>query len=310
MGNLVLYVITVLIWGSTWIAIEFQVDEAAVEATLLYRFSLASVIMLGYCLWRKIPLSFSIRDHAFILLLALLNFSINYIILYEAQKYLTSAMASIAFSTLLLLNILNTRIFFGTRIQPKVYVGAVIGITGILVLFYPTIAIQTYDQTALIGLVLALGGTLVASLGNMVSVRNSRSGMSILAVNAWGMIYGTLVLAAIIWVMDIQLVIPSASSYWISLVYISIFGTVIAFACYFMLMSNIGPERASYVIVLFPVIAIIISIFVEDFQITSYVVSGFLLVALGNLLVLTPTEKLPFVRNFVARNAAETDSAT
>ena len=120
MKNSMLYIVTVLIWGSTWIAIEYQINEAPVEVTLLYRFIIAFAIMLAYALWKKIPLAFDRKQHGFFVLLALLNFSMNYYILYEAQKYLNSAMTSIAFSTMLLVNIINTRIFFGVKIKPKV----------------------------------------------------------------------------------------------------------------------------------------------------------------------------------------------
>ena len=292
MKNTLLYITTVLIWGSTWIAIEFQIGEAPVEVSLLYRFAFASFLMFIFCLWRKLPLRFNAKDHAYILLLAIMNFSINYLILYEAQKYLDSAMTSIAFSTLLLVNIINTRLFFGVKIKPRVYVGAIIGLVGIVMLFLPTIMAKDYNQNAISGLVLALMGTIVASFGNMVSVRNSRQGLPILAANAWGMFYGTITMVVIIWYQGINLTIPSSSSYWLSLSYLSIFGTVIAFASYFNLLKNLGPEKASYVIVLFPVVAIIISIFVEDFQLTGYIIGGFLLVAMGNLLVLTPLEKI------------------
>ncbi|PCJ48835.1 MAG: EamA family transporter [Gammaproteobacteria bacterium] len=297
MKNTLLYIVTVLIWGSTWIAIEFQIDEAPVVITLFYRFAFAFLLMLIFALWRKLPLSFKAKDHGFFFLLALMNFSMNYFILYEAQKYLNSAMTSIAFSTMLLINIINTRIFFGVRIKPKVYLGAVVGLAGIFLLFYPTIAAQNFDRSSLIGLVLVLAGTLVASLGNMVSVRNSRNGLPILSANTWGMFYGSAILLAVIMIRDVSFVFPATTSYWISLSYVTIFGTVIAFASYFMLLRNLGPERASYVIVLFPVVAIIISIFVEDFQITPYVLGGILLVALGNIIVLTPLEKLPFFKS-------------
>ena len=292
MKNTFLYIITVLIWGSTWIAIEYQIDEAPVEVTLFYRFAAAFLIMMIYCLWRKLPMSFSAKDHGFFILLAVLNFSMNYFILYEAQKHLNSAMTSIAFSTMLLMNIINTRLFFGTPIKPKVYLGALVGLAGIVMLFYPTIAAQNFDESSLAGLILALSGTVVASFGNMVSVRNSRQGLPVLSANAWGMLYGSLIMLGLIWTLDISFVLPAVTSYWVSLSYVAVFGTVIAFASYFMLLNNIGPERASYVIVLFPVIAIIISIFVEDFQITGYILGGILLVGLGNLLVLAPIEKM------------------
>jgi len=292
MKNSLLYIVTVLIWGSTWIAIEFQIDEAPVEVTLFYRFTAAFLIMMVYCLWRNLTMSFTVKEHGFFFLLAMLNFSMNYFILYEAQKYLNSAMTSIAFSTMLLMNIINTRLFFGSPIKPKVYLGALVGLAGIVMLFYPTIAEQNFDRSSLIGLILVLSGTVVASFGNMVSVRNSRHGLPVLSANAWGMLYGSLIMLAMILARDISFVLPTVSSYWVSLSYVTIFGTVIAFASYFMLLNNMGPERASYVIVLFPVVAIIISIFVEDFQITGYILGGIILVGFGNLLVLAPIEKI------------------
>jgi drug/metabolite transporter (DMT)-like permease len=307
MKNTLLYIVTVLIWGSTWIAIEYQIDEAPVEVTLFYRFALAFTIMLIFSLWRKIPLSFNAKNHGFFILLALMNFSMNYFILYEAQKYLNSAMTSIAFSMMLLMNIVNTRLFFGVRIKPKVYLGAFIGLSGIGLLFYPTIAAQSYDQSALIGLGLVLAGSMVASLGNMVSVRNSKNSVPILSANTWGMFYGTVAMIMMMLYTDVSLVLPTATSYWVSLLYVSIFGTVIAFASYFMLLSNIGPEKASYVIILFPVVAIIISIFVEDFQITGYVLGGILLVGLGNLIVLVPNKKLPLFKDKKVRRPISTE---
>ena len=120
MKNSFLYIITVLIWGSTWFAIEFQLGDVAVEVSLFYRFGLAALIMWGYCLTKKIPLTFSLKNHGYIILLGVGNFSANYAILYYAQNYLTSAMTSIAFSTLLLMNIVNTRIFFGKPIAFRI----------------------------------------------------------------------------------------------------------------------------------------------------------------------------------------------
>ena len=281
----ILYLITVLIWGSTWIAIEYQILEAPIEVSLIYRFGMASVIMLGYCYFAGLSLRFSARDHLYIALLALFNFSLNYYVTYESQKYLSSAMASIAFSTMLMVNILNTRLFFKRSITRNVYLGGSLGMIGIIVLFIPSLISDTLGSNLLLGLSLALVGTYIASLGNMASVRNSRKGLSVLAVNAIGMSYGCLIMLAIFFFKGSSFVFPEAQSYWISIVYTAVLGTVIAFACYFVLLREMGPERASYVIILFPVVAIIISVFVEDFKLTLYNLGGFMLIALGNFLV-------------------------
>lgn len=296
MKNVLLYAITVLIWGSTWLAIEFQLGEVEPVVSVFYRFSIAAVLMWGYCLWAKIPLRFSRRNHFFIGLLAMGNFSVNYLLMYLAQQHLSSAMTSIAFSTMLLMNIANTRLFFGQPIAARTYLGAGLGILGIVALFWDDIsAMNVVNATSLggslLGLVLVLTGTLIASFGNMVSVRNSNHGLNIFAVNAWGMLYGSLALLCFATFSGAQFNFSSEPSYIYSLLYLAIFGTVIAFASYFVLLKNIGPEKASYAIVLFPLVAVTLSSFFEGFVWTQPIIIGFALVILGNLIVLTPAQQ-------------------
>ncbi len=290
MRNAVLYITTVLIWGSTWLAIEFQLGETAILTSVFYRFAIAAILMWTYCVWAKIPMRFSARDHAFILILALFNFSMNYVLIYQSQKYLTSAMTSIAFSTMLLMNIVNTRLFFGTRITPRVYLGASLGLLGLITLFWDDLRIS--DSGALIGLGFGLGSALVASLGNMASVRNSQEGMNLFAVNAWGMLYGSLTMAIIAFFSGAGFSADWTLTYTISLLYLAIFGTVIAFATYYVLLRDMGPERASYAIVLFPVVAVILSSLFEGFVWSVNTFAGLVLVLIGNAVILTPADKL------------------
>jgi drug/metabolite transporter (DMT)-like permease len=292
MQNILLYLVTVLIWGSTWFAIEFQLGEVAVEVSLAYRFALSAVLMWLYCWWRRLPMRFSAIDHGFIALLALFNFALNYILIYQAQQYLTSAMTAIAFTTMLLMNIVNTRLFFGKPVAKRIYFGALMGIAGIAVLFYPDLDGLDFTNASLIGLVLVLGSALSASLGNMASVRNSRAGLPITQVNAWGMLYGAIGLTVLVLVSGIPFTFSTSPAFIISLLYLAVFGSVIAFATYFALLKGMGPEKASYTIVLFPLVAVVLSTLFEDFVWTGYTFAGFALVLLGNALVLTPFAKI------------------
>jgi drug/metabolite transporter (DMT)-like permease len=292
MQNLLLYLVTVLIWGSTWFAIEFQLGEVAVEVSLMYRFALSALLMWLFCLWRRLPMQFSLKNHAFIMLLAVLNFALNYLLIYQAQQYLTSAMTAIAFTTMLLMNIVNTRLFFGKPVAKRIYFGALMGIAGIVVLFYPDLNGLDLTNASLIGLILVLGSALSASLGNMVSVRNSRAGLPIMQVNAWGMLYGTLALTLLVWLSNTPVTFSTSPAFIISMLYLAVFGSVIAFATYFALLRQMGPEKASYVIVLFPLVAVILSTLFEDFVWSGYTFCGFALVLLGNALVLTPFAKI------------------
>ena len=131
MNNLALYVVTVAVWGTTWIAIEFQLGVVAPEVSVFYRYVLASLLLFAWCRLRRLPLRFDARAHKHFALLGLLLFCLNYVMTYYAQQYITSAMSAIAFSTMLWMNILNARIFFGVRAGIRVLAGAVLGVAGI-----------------------------------------------------------------------------------------------------------------------------------------------------------------------------------
>lgn len=292
MKSVILYIVTVLIWGSTWLAIEFQLGDVPAQVSLVYRFAIAAFVMCCYCMFKGMNMRFSMTDHGFFMVLALCNFGLNYLILYWAQNYLTSAMSSIAFSTLLLMNIVNTRLFFGRRIANRIYIGALLGVVGLVALFWPDIKDLDFSSDAMLGLGLALGGTFLASLGNMASVRNSSNHVGVMQGNAWGMLYGTLALVGVVLLSDAQFTFSTEPSYVISLLYLSLFGTVIAFACYFLLLRDIGPEKASYSIVLFPIVAVILSTIFEGFLWHANTVFGFVLVLAGNAIVLTPVAKI------------------
>jgi drug/metabolite transporter (DMT)-like permease len=278
MKNFLSYIITVLIWGSTWLAIEFQLGEVAVEVSVFYRFAIAALIMWAYCLLRGISMTFSAHNHVFILFLAFGNFSVNDMFMYWAQEDLTSAMTSIAFSTMLLMNIINTRLCFGVQIEKRTYIGGCLGFAGIIALFWDDLSGSALGDASLRGLALVLTGTLIASYGNMASVRNSKHGLNIFAVNAWGMLYGSIVLVLFGLANGAEFTFSTQPSYIASLVYLAVFGTVIAFA--------------SYAVVFFPVVTVCLSDVFEGFVWTDNVIIGFVMVLLGNFIVLTPVDKL------------------
>ncbi|KJY87097.1 EamA/RhaT family transporter [Pseudoalteromonas piscicida] len=292
MKNLFLYAITVLIWGSTWLAIEYQLGSINEFVSLFYRFGLAAVCMWAFVIYKRVPMRFSRRDHGFFILLALCNFGANYLFLYWAQAHLTSAMASIAFSLLLVVNIVNTKLFFAKPIAKRIYFGASLGTLGIVSLFWHDLVAFDLQSEAFLGLSLALLGTVVASLGNMVSVRNSNQQIDVMAGNAWGMLYSAVMLATYVTFSEHQFINQAPASYWWSLIYLSVFGTVIAFGCYFSLLKNIGPEKASYLIVLFPFVAVALSTLFEGFEWQQNTFIGFILVILGNAIVLTPLDRI------------------
>jgi drug/metabolite transporter (DMT)-like permease len=291
MHNSLLYLLTVLIWGSTWIAINYQLGEVAPQVSIFYRFAFAALIMFGYCRFKKYNLTFRLTQHVYLLLFGLCLFSGNYYFLYEAQTYINSALASIVFSTLLLFNIINTRIWFNTIIDKNVYIGGVIGLLGIVTLFWPSINDTQLSQNTLLGITLGLIGVIFASFGNMMSIKNVQQKIPLLPATAWGMLYGTLGMLVVI-IIEGKTFSFVLNPYYIgSLLYLSLFGSVFAFTCYLTLLTRIGAHKASYANIMFPAVAVVISTLVEGFSWNLYVVVGLTLMLIGNVMVLIKPPK-------------------
>lgn len=301
MTNALLYIATVLIWGSTWIAIKFQLGTISEEVSIAYRFGLASLILMVWCLIRAKPLRFSLQNHLWMAALGGCLFSGNYLFMYLATGHIPSGLVSVVFCTMVIMNIVLSRLFFNTKIQPRVLIGGALGMSGIALVFSPEVTTFDFSDQGAIGLVLVLCGTFVASLGNMISSRNQKSGIPVLQANAWGMGYGALFMMIAAIVQGKEFGFDASAGYIGSLLYLSFFGSVVAFGCYLTLLGRIGAEKAVYSIVLFPIIALSISTFYEGYNWPHEAVIGVALVLWGNLLVLTKSGSMNIFIRKIAR---------
>ena len=286
MNNAILYGLTVLIWGSTWFAIEFQLGTVAPEVSLVYRYGGASLLLFAWCRFRGLKLRFALRDHARFILLGLLLFGINYIFAYRAQIYITSALTAIAFSTMLWMNIINSRLFFGVRAGRRVLFGALLGVAGIFTLFAPQIGDLSFNDSVFFGSFLAVLSALIASFGNMVSQSAQKAKLPVIQSNAWGMFYGALFTAGIALNNGHEFIFEWSAGYITSLAYLTVFGSIVAFGAYLTLLGRIGAHKAGYAMVMFPVVALILSASFEGLEVDAPIVLGTLLVLAGNLFVL------------------------
>ncbi|PCH94276.1 MAG: EamA family transporter [Gammaproteobacteria bacterium] len=298
MSNSFLYLITVIIWGSTWIAINYQLGDVAPEASVTYRFALAAVILFAFAYVKRLPLSFSLKQHGLFAAFGVCLFGLNYILLYTAQQHINSALTCIAFSTLMLMNIVNTKIFYKTKITKQVYFGGAFGLLGIVTLFWPQLTDVELGAATFLGLALCLVGTFSASIGNMLSIKNQKNNVPIVQANAWGMLYGAIFTCVVVLMQGKQFSFSFEFAYVSSLLYLSLFGSVIAFGCYLTLMTRIGAHKTSYANIIFPAIAVLISTVVEGFVWSEYTVFGLGFVLLGNLVVLSKPTTLQRLFSF------------
>jgi drug/metabolite transporter (DMT)-like permease len=217
----------------------------------------------------------------------LLLFSVNYILVYIAEGYLTSGLVAIIFSMIILMNVIFGTIFLHNPVRIHVVLGAVVGLFGLALVFWPELSSFDLSSKRVLGLVMAFIGAISASLGNITSARNQRQGLPIVQTNAFGMAYGAAFMLVLALFRGAELKFDPSTGYVVSLLYLALFGSVIAFGSYLTLLGRIGPDRAAYVTVLFPIIALILSTIYEDMTWSMPQLTGVALVILGNAIVLT-----------------------
>ena len=281
-----MYVITVLIWGSTWFAIEFQLGVVEPEVSIVYRYLAAAFILFIYCKIKNLPLIFNLKSHQWFALMGLLMFCLNYILAYRAQIYITSALSAIAFSAMLWMNIINARLMFGIRAGTRTYIGALLGMLGIVVLFGPQVSSVSLSDGVFFGSLLAVTGALMASFGNMASQAAQKSKLPVVQSNAWSMLYGGMFTGVLALALGHPFAFEATPGYVISLAYLTVFGSVVAFGAYLTLLGRIGAHKAGYATVMFPVVALGFSMAFEGLSLNIWIIGGFLLVLAGNVMVL------------------------
>jgi|HubBroStandDraft_6_1064221.scaffolds.fasta_scaffold251794_1 drug/metabolite transporter (DMT)-like permease len=286
MKTLFFYAVTVLIWGSTWFAIKLQLNSVPSQVSVAYRFALAALILFAWCWIRRLPLKFSFREHLWLMLQGITVFSTNYVLFYEAEKHLVSGSVAIIFSILVVFNILNNWFFFRVKPTYQVLGGAALGLLGIVLTFWYELFNLGSSLANVFGIGLSLVGTVCASFGNMIFARLRKDGMPIVQGNAFGMLYGTVVLFAYACFSGGKFSFDSSPSYILSLLYLALFGSVIAFGCYLTLVGRIGADRAAYCSVLFPIVALCLSAAFEGYRLNAVSGFGIILVLAGNVLVL------------------------
>jgi len=286
LSNLQLFIAAVAIWGSTWLAITFQLGRVAPEASVFYRFLLASAIVFAYCLVRRLPLRYSLRQHLWIALLGILMFSVSYIFVYYAEQHVVSGLVAVGYSASPMLGLIGMRVFFGTPMTRLLVLGSILGMVGIALVFWPEFAKLQGDRDTALGALHTIIAVVVSAFGAIVAQRNQRDGLPLWQSMAWGMLYGSLFSLVVTLAVGESLDFEATMPYVLSLVYLAVLGSILAFAAYLTLLHRVGAARAGYIGVMVPIVALVISALFEKFQWHALTWLGIAVSVAGNVIVL------------------------
>jgi len=292
-----LFATVVFCWGFTWYAIALQLGSVAPEVSILWRFLLAAAVF-----WAGLAVTGRLRrararQHLWFAAMGLTLFGLNFLLVYGATLYVASGIVSVVFTLSTVFNAFNQWLFLGRRPSPRVLLGGLLGTAGVGLLFGEAFLHVAVGSEAALGVALVLLGTYVFSLGNLVSLRvtgpgagpgpeeGAGKGIDLPNAIARGMTWGALFLALFALARGSAFVVEWTPVYLLSLLYLAVPGSVVAFLAYLSLLRRVGADRAAYATVLFPVVALTVSTLFEGYLWTPWSLAGLPLVLLGNLVI-------------------------
>jgi len=286
-----LFVIVVAIWGTTWHAILYQLEYVPAEAGVALRFALAGALALAIAAWRGDRLRCTRHEHARIALQGVFMYSLAYLCVYHAEKHVPSGLVAVGYSVSPLINGVGAWLIWRSALTLRFVTGGVLCVAGVALIFAPEFAQVQGGSATLRGALFTIGAVLLSALGSLLSSRNAAHQLPFWPTIGWGMVYSALLSALIAAATGQAITLPwplTAPSWWLSLAYLSVAGSVVAFAGYLTLQQRVGPGAASTVGVMTPVVALALSALFEGFVPVALTWFGAALAVVGNVLILRP----------------------
>jgi drug/metabolite transporter (DMT)-like permease len=273
----------VTIWGTTWLAIKFQLGEVPPITSVAVRFACAAAIAGLIAHVRGKALRASLPLQPLLLGMGLCMFTLGYACVYVAETYVVSALVALGYSVSPLANQLGERIVFRRPLNGAMAAAGLLGVLGVVLIYYPEVRSEQWSQGTLSGIGFTALAVFSSTIGALFARRLGETGIDVWRKMAFSMGYGALGAALVAIALDEATVLPTRSSYYLSLAYLVLFGSVAAFACYLTLLGRVGTVRAGYVGVAVPVLALGVSVAFEGYKLTAWSYAGVLLAVCGQL---------------------------
>ena len=284
--NWQLFAVCVLAWGTTWYAITFQIGHTTPEVSVALRFALAGALVLALCAARGLRLRFEPGDHAVLALQGFFLYGVSYLCVYHAERHLVSGLVAVGYSASPLVAGLGGHALLGLRVSSRFVAGGLVGLTGVALMFWPEFGKAAGSRDAALGLAFTVGAVLLSSAGSLIATRNRSRGLPFWPSLGFGMLYGAAAALLAALLQGQSFALPAAVSWWFSLLYLALVGSVLTFACFLTLQERVGPGRAGAIGVMTPLLALTVSMVFEGFHPDALVLTGAALAVAGNVLML------------------------
>ncbi|MBA3669618.1 MAG: DMT family transporter [Sphingomonas sp.] len=295
-GVILPFIIFTAIWGSTWIVIRSQIGgqlgvhigAVPPQWSVAYRFIIAAAAMAVVARFKGQSLALGWASAPTIGFLGFTQFAINFNAVYLAERYITSGVVATVFALLLIPSSLLAWAMLGQKPNQRFLWGSLVAVAGVALLFVHELREGSVAPRAIaIGIGWTLFGMIGASIANVFQARPQIRHLPLFSLLAWSMAAGALIDCLIALAVAGPPVIVSAPAYWLGLVYLALFASVLAFSLYYPVVRRIGPARAAYSSMIVPIIAMGFSTWLEAYQWAALTIAGALLVLAGMALALS-----------------------
>ncbi len=275
-----IYVMLCFIWGSTWLAIRLGLESLTPLFSAGLRFSLASVFIIGLMRIRGVSLQWDKTAVTLYLIMGFFSFVIPFGLVYWAEQFVPSGMASVLFAVFPFFVAIFSFIFIPSeKIDLFKIAGIILGFSGIVIIFSDAF---TGNVTSYLLGMMAIVLSAIMQAGIAVTIKKLGKQLNPLSMNLVPMAIAGISMLFIGWMIEDLSTIRFDAAAVLSIFYLAFFGSVITFTSYYWLLKKINIVILSFIAFITPIIALILGFvfYNEELSTRHFVGSAFVLVGI------------------------------
>lgn len=273
MKSRLVWLVLCCIWGSTWLFIKIGLEDLPPFTFAGIRFVIASIILVSLVAIRRVPWPRSRKDWTLMAIVGLLQFTLNYGLVFWGEQHISSGLAAVLQAMFPAFGMIIAHFYLPQeRLTLAKVLGVLLGVFGVAVIFSDQLSIG--GAMALLGSVALVLSAFFGSYGNvLVKAHGGKIDPMVLA--AGQMIFGFVPLLAIgIFTEGNPLHLRWTRMAVISLMYLVVVGSVIAFALYYWLVRNMEVTKTMLIALVTPVVAVMLGMIVLHEQFNWRLLAG------------------------------------
>lgn len=280
------FLLTGIIWGSTWWVITDQIDGVAPSWSVAIRFAVATPAMFLLAKVMKRSLRIGRSGQMLALAIGITQFCGNFNFVYRAELHLTSGIVAVMFTMLIVANAAFGWWLLGQRITRNFVAGTLVAMAGIGLLLWHEAGLNPLGGSIGLGIFWAIMGILAASIANVIQANQTGRALPMVSLLAWAMLYGTVADFALAWITAGPPVLPDRATFWMGIGWLALAGSVVTFPLHYTLVREIGAGRAAYNGIVTVIVAMLLTTLFEEYRWTPMTIAGAVLAMCGLVIAL------------------------